>query len=125
MSRANKKRKWIESPQNVDKRQKQQRADSGKEENSDESQYCRICNKLAEDGVNQCQWCHNLEHHQCAQLSAEDLVILSNVSGRVIFFCTQCFGKVPAALTTYSISEKHTILDNRLSIVEIKLNELK
>ena len=39
-----------------------------------------------------------------------------------LFFCTQCFGKVPAALSTYSISEKHTTLDNRLST---ELNELK
>jgi len=124
MSGATEKRKRIESPQNVDKRQKQQHTNSDKEENSDES-YCRTCNKLADDGVIQCQWCHNWEHHQCAQLSAEDLTILSKVSDRVIFFCTQCFGKVPAALTTYAISEKHTILDNRLSTVETKLNELK
>ena len=68
------------------------------------------CNKLAEDGVIQCQWCHNWEDHQCAQLSAEDLTILSKVSDRVISFCTQCFGKVPAALSTYSISEKHTMV---------------
>ena len=86
MSGASKKQKRIESLQNANKRQKQQRADSGKEENSDVSQYCRTCNKLAEDGVNQCQWCHNWEHHQCAQLSAEDLVILSKVSDRVKFF---------------------------------------
>ena len=37
----------------------------------------------------------------------------------------QCFGKVPAALTTHSVSETHTILDNRLSTVETILNELK
>ena len=121
MSGANEKRKRIESPQNVDKRQKQQHTDSG---NSDES-YCRTCNKVADNGVIQCQWCHNWEHHQCAQLSAEDLAILSKVSDRVVFFCTQCYGKVPAALTTYSISEKHTIFDNCLSTVETTLNELK
>ena len=46
----------------------------------------RSCNKLAEDGVIQCQWCHNWEHHQCAQLSVEDITMLSKVSGRVIFF---------------------------------------
>ena len=68
------------------------------------------CNKLAEDGVIQCQWHHNWEHHQCAQLSAKDLTILSKVSDRVISFCTQCFGKVLAALSTYSISEKHTMV---------------
>ena len=58
MSGATEKRKRIESPQNVDKRQKQLHTNSDKEENSDES-YCRTCNKLADDGVIQCQWCHN------------------------------------------------------------------
>ena len=47
------------------------------------------------------------KHHQCAQLSAEDFAMLSKVSDRVIFLCTQCFGKVPAALSPYFISEKH------------------
>ena len=106
MSGTNEKRKRVESPKNADKRQKQQHSDSGKEENTDES-YCRTCNKLADDGVIQCHWCHNWEHHQCSQRSAEDLAILSKVSDRVIFFCTQCFCKVPAALSTYSISKKH------------------
>ena len=51
--------------------------------------------------------------------------IILKVSNRVIFFCTQCFDKVLAALSTYSLSEKHTMLDNRLSTVVRKLNELK
>ena len=76
MSGANKKWKRIESLQNVNKQKKQQHIDS---ENSDES-YCCICNKVADNGVIQCQWCHNWEHHRCAQLSAEDLAILSKVS---------------------------------------------
>ena len=50
----NEKQKRVESPKNTDNQQKQQHTDSGKEENSDES-YCCTCNKLAEDGVIQCQ----------------------------------------------------------------------
>ena len=48
------KRKRVELLKNTDNQQKQQHTDSGKEENLDES-YCRTCNKLAEDGVIQCQ----------------------------------------------------------------------
>ena len=33
------------------------------------------------------------------------------VSNRVVFLRTQCFGKVSAALSVYSIFEKHTMLD--------------
>ena len=128
MASENNKRKLDPSstpPEGSKLKNKHQKRHSSQNGDKTDECLCCTCNNVANVDVIQCQWCLQWEHRQCAQLSVDEMSILSKVNDRVVFFCTKCYSKVPAALTIKDLSERNIKLNNGLSDFEAKLNELK
>ena len=91
-------------------------------------ELCVTCKKNAENDVVECQWCSKWEHWECGGLNSDEYNMLSSCSDKIMFFCTQCYSKVPFALkvettTSHQYQEQQNI-DKRLQVVESKIKEL-
>ena len=69
----------------------------------------------------ECSWCESHQHSACTKISRVDCNILSKVVHNIVFFCTICLEKVPAALQYH---EDQVYVDTRLEFVESKLSEV-
>ena len=69
----------------------------------------------------ECSWCESRQHSTCAKISRVDCNILSKVVHNIVFFCTICLEKVPAALQYH---EDQVYVDTKLEFVESKLSEV-
>ena len=92
------------------------------------NELCVTWKKKAENDAVECQWCSKWEHWECGGLSNSEYNMLSSCSDKIMFFCTQCFLKVPFALKidtekSHQYHEQQNI-DKRLQVVETKINEL-
>lgn len=82
---------------------------------------CVVCSKKATEDVFECGWCESRQHSECAKISQDHCNVLSKVVRNIVFFCTNCLEKVPAALQYY---EDQVYVDSRLESVESKLSEV-
>ena len=91
-------------------------------------ELCITYKKKADEGAVVCQWCSKWEHWKCGGLSNDEYDMLSNGSDKIMFFCTQCYSKVPFALKTETkISqqdEEQQNFNKRLQAVESKISDL-
>ena len=82
---------------------------------------CVVCSKKATEDVFECSWCENRQHSACAKINRDHCNVLSKVVPNIVFFCTICLEKVPAALQ-YCVDQVY--VDTRLESVESKLAEV-
>ena len=91
-------------------------------------EVCVTCKKKADKDAVVCQWCSKWEHWECGGLTNNEYDVLSGSSDKIMFFCTQCYTKVPFALNVESkISqqdEEQQKFDKRLQAVESKITDL-
>ena len=106
---------------------------------SDTCLKCKCVIKDSEECSIQCQWCQLWVHGKCSKLSDEECGILSKSGINLMYFCTTCSPNIDEALESFddnknnpnkqilnsSLSEEQTQLDNKLEMVETKLNEIK
>ena len=102
---------------------------------------CGVCNAIVMDEDEcsiQCQWCSPWEHSEYAKISIKECAILAKSSIRIVFLCTSCAPNLDEALEYFgdkdnhppqksmdSLPEKQGQLENKLSVVESKLHEIK
>ena len=83
---------------------------------------CISCNKIADEGIIQCESCFKWEHRECAGVSAEEFDVITDCSPNIMFFCSSCRPKVTMALKFFKeVQEKQDSLDKRIQELEEKL----
>ena len=64
-------------------------------------------------------WCESLQHRNCAKISD---IVLSDLPSNIVFFCMQCFHKLPSAIKAHNnVQEMFSLLEKRLESVETLL----
>ena len=79
------------------------------------AEECVTCKKEANVDAIECQWCTGWEHKVCAIISSEEYVLLDTISTNVMFFCSICAKKVPAALASFGIDAKIESIENKVT----------
>jgi len=82
---------------------------------------CPTCSELTtdDDDTMECFWC---EGRTCIKISPEQCEVLSNIVNCVVFFCSRCMQRLPAALADFNTSSE---IESRLTVIENKLVQLQ
>ena len=67
---------------------------------------CVTCSEPTVEDALQCVWCERWEHSKCVKISADQYLVLSDISSNIVFFCSQCLFKLPNALMTFGKSNE-------------------
>ena len=83
---------------------------------------CISCSKNADEGSRQCESCFKWEHRECAGVTTEEFVVITDCSPNIMFFCSSCRPKVTIALNFFKdVQVKQNLLDKRIQELEEKL----
>jgi len=88
-------------------------------------ELCVSCQKDVEDDGVECEWCYKWEHRECAGLTNDEYLVLSNSNSKIMFFCSLCYSKVPFSLNMErKAASQQSALEQRLQSIEDKLKNL-
>jgi len=67
-----------------------------------------------DDDTMECFWCEGRQHRTCTKISPEQCEVLSNIVNCVVYFCSRCMQRLPAALADFNTSSE---IESRLTVI--------